>query len=289
MSLSKPVMKHPRTSKSPNPTTLQQSESLNPSFLGTEEVEKNRRIASPQVSSAVTSVNPRTKHPRGHKVNILSDTWKVMDAQDFLRLTDTVTLGDVWVQPLSVVSAKGGYGTIAFKQIVDAPHIKWRDTTCKLSLEDLTKMLYLNDCIQWDIQNVERLSFDDWLKEKSSICVKAKGMDEGSDRGKLCNFILTEDREFTFYPVCLHQCCGIFFRKITYHSYKNMDEIKLENPSMIKCKGAKGTFEYIIEARIFPLPNLWFDKAAPTSASMIDCNPPDDDGDTLNLPESQIP
>lgn len=231
------------------------------------------------------------KHPKGHKVRKLEEVWKVMDSQDFLHLTDTLTLGDVWVQPTGVESSRGNYATISFKQIVAAPHIKFRDASCKMSLDDLTKMLYLNDCIQWDIQNVEHLSFEDWLNDKTSVCVKAKGVEKGTDRSALCHFIITEDRGFSFYPAFLHGSCGIFFRKICYHSYGNEDvenksietDVKLENPSMIKCKGAKGTFEYIIEARIFPLPLAWFDQAKPADTSMVDRS----EADTLSLPESQ--
>ena len=166
--------------------------------------------------------------------------------------------------------------------MVAGPHIKFRDASCKMSLDDLTKMLYLNDCIQWDLQNLEHLSFEDWMKEKSSICVKAKGMEEGSDRAKLCHFIITEDREFSFYPSFLQSCNGIFFRKICYHSYKNgEDTLKINNPSMMKCKGTKGTFEYIIEARVFPLPEEWFTYANPCATSAVDRSMPSE------VPESQ--
>lgn len=286
MSLSKPVMKQARTMK-PASSTLQRCESVDLSNNITE-VERNRRMASRPVSSplptSTTDSEQGMRHPKGHKVRDLSEVWKTMDAQDFLRLSDTLTLGDVWVQPTGVVSSKGAFATVSFKQIIAGPHIKFRDATCKMSLDDLTKMLYLNDCIQWDLQNMEHLSFDEWLNEKSSICVKAKGMDEGSDRAKLCHFIITEDREFGFYPTYLNGRSGIFFRKICYHSYRNTkdeEETKFSNPSMMKCKGTKGTFEYIIEARIFPLPLEWFDAADPAATSMVDRSEPD-------MPETQV-
>lgn len=255
-------MKQPKTMMNPNPTTLRRCESEDLNSADTVE-ERDHRIITRPISSPIPpteKTNQMTRHPKGHKVRELNEVWKAMDSQDFLHLSDTLTLGDVWVQPTGIISSKGAFATVSFKQIVAGPHIKSRETSCKISLDDLMKMLYLNDCIQWDLQNMEHLTFDDWMKEKSSICVKAKGMDEGSDRGKLCNFIITEDREFTFYPVCLHNRSGIFFRKICYHSYKTetKDEAKIENPSMMKCKGTKGTFEYIIEARIFPLPLSFF-------------------------------
>ena len=275
MSLSKPVLKQPRTAANPNPSTLRRCETdLSPFAMGEEE--KNRHMASlrtssPALPSAIAATDRMMKHPRGHKVRELAEVWKIMDSQDFLHLTDSLALGDVWVQPTGVVSAKGGYATVSFLQIVDAPHIKYRNAVSKMSLDDLTKMLYLNDCLQWDAQNLERISFDDWLKDKSSVCVKAKGMEVGSDRAQLCNFIITEDREFSFCSPMMHNRFGVFFRKICYHSYKTSkddESFKLDNPSMMKCKGVKGSFEYIIEARFFPLPLSWFDEISTGSSTV---------------------
>lgn len=293
MSLSKPVMKQPRMPK-PNPATLQRTETESDLSLSSTTVEeKNRRIAVTRPASSpihtpslMTSQDQSVKHPKGHKVRALDEVWKIMDSQDFLHLTDTLALADVWVQPREVVSSKGAFATVSFTEMVAGPHIKFRTASCKISLDDLAKMLYLNDCLQSDVQGAPRYTYEDWLKEKSSICVKAKGMEEGSDRAKLCNFIITEDRTFTFYPSYLHGLCGIFFRKICYHSYSNKtEESKIENPSMLKCKGTKGSFEYIIEARIFPLPYAWFDAADPSATSMVDrCRP-----DSTDVPESQVP
>ena len=233
---------------------------------------RNRRIPSRPTSSMGSSAGEKTnqtpRHPKGHKVRELSEVWESMDSQDFLHLSDTLTLMDVWVQPSSVEEAKGAFANVTFKEMVAGPHIKHRFATCKMSLDDLTKMLYLNDCIQWDMQNLGHMEYDDWLNEKTAACVKVKGMEVGSNRAKLCNFILTEDRTFTFYPPCLHLRFGIFFRKTCYHSYKAVGETtKMVNPSMIKCCATKGSFEYILEARIFPLPDEWFDVSNSAAAA----------------------
>ena len=239
-----------------------------------EEGEKGRRIASPQTSSEQTM-----KHPKGHKVRELNEIWRTMDSQDFLHLTDTLTLSDVWVQPVSVEPAKGSFATIEFIEMVVAPHIKTRRAKCKMSLDDVTKMLHLCDCIYADLHGVDRVSFEDWLNKKTALCVEKRGIDEGSNRANLCNYIITADRAFSFYPTP-HRNLGVFFRKICYHSYKNgkeTEEVKIENPSMIKCKATKGNFEYIIEARIFPLPDSWFDTVVPGANSMVDRCLPDED------------
>ena len=49
---------------------------------------------------------------------------------------------------------------------------------------------------------------------------------------------------------------------------------------MIKCYATKGQFEYMIEARIIPVPPEWFELANPAALSMVDKS-------TLDLPESQ--
>lgn len=287
MSVLKPVMKQARTPRNPGPSTLVRCPSVDMSQMGemSQEEERSRLIGSLRTSStAVPTTQTLEKHPKSHKVRELAEIWKTMDSQDFLHLTDTLTLGDVWVQPVAVAPAKGAYAMVTFKQMVLAPHIKFRTADCKMSLDDVMKMLYLNDCLQFDMRNIERLSYDDWVKEKSSLCVKAKGMEEGSNRAKLCNFIITEDREFTFYPSYLHGRFGIFFRKTYYHSYKCGDDmVKMVNPSMIKCQSVKGNFEYILEARIIPLPDEWFDLATPAATSKVDrCDP-----DPIEMPPSQ--
>lgn len=204
----------------------------------------------------------RPLHPKGHKVRNLSDVWGGMDDHNFLYVTDTLLLCDVWVQPVSVdTTGNAAYANVTFKEIVCAPHIKSRLATTKMAVDDLMKMLYLNDTLQWSMQGVDKLTYEEWINEKSASCVKVKGLEEGSNRAKLCNFIITEDREFSFYPSFLKGVFGMFFRKTCYHSYKldsdDTTTTKFENPSMLKCSSTRGKFEYIIEARLIPLPDNW--------------------------------
>ena len=105
-------------------------------------------------------------HPKGHKSRDLSDVWKTMDNQKFLRTTDTITLGDVWVQPISVEIGKGSYTTVKLLEIVTGVHIKTREAETMMAVDDLLKMLYLGDCLQADFQGLVRVEYDDWLSEK---------------------------------------------------------------------------------------------------------------------------
>ena len=224
--------------------------------------ERDHPTTSLPSDQQVTARDQMVRHPKGHKVADLGTIWKAMDSQQYLRVTDTLALSDVWVQPRSVQpGVSGSTVTVVMRQMVDAPHIKERTCTTKMSVEDLLKMLYLADSLQWTIQGPAKYSYDEWLAEKTAAFIKKGGVDKSSDRPGLCNFILTEDREFSFYPQKLHNV-GVFVRKICYHSYKDegkeKGEDKIVNPSMLKCSSARGTFDYMFEARLFPLPPEWW-------------------------------
>lgn len=202
----------------------------------------------------------KESHPKGHKVRELSEVWQAMDAAGYLRVTDTTMLMDVWSQPKSVEPISNLSANVVFYQIVAAPHFKVREVTCKMSVDDLMKMLYLNDCLQADIQGNTRLGFDEWIAEMTAAFIKKHGVDDSTNRAKVAQFVIGENPDFTFYPTHLHNC-GIFFRKVCYHSYKSkegeMRTSKIINPSMMKCCAVRGKFEYMLEARFFPLPAEW--------------------------------
>ena len=222
MSVSKPAMK--RMNISATPATLTQSTlTRSPSIPLESAGEKGRLIASPltqQVEVETETTQKKMSHPKGHKVRELKEVWENMDKQNYLHLTDTLTLGDVWIQPLQAIpEERGSFVTVGMSQILDAPHIKSRNASCKMSTDDLLKMLYLNDRLQADMAGRDSFTFDDWLNAKAATAVKTKGIETGSDHRQLCNFILSEDKEFSFYPACLKGNFAIFFRKICYHSY----------------------------------------------------------------------
>jgi len=208
-------------------------------------------------------VSTALSHPKGHRAKTLAEVWKSMDSQDFLRISDTLTLMDVWSQPKHVTPIKNAYAEVTWLQMVDAPHIKFREKVSKISNDELLRMLYLADSIVRNI-DTDCVCFDSWLAEKTAAFVKKNGVADAQNRALLCNFILSEDPEFSLYPPKLGNI-GIFFRKSTYHSYKQIcdgDEsevpAKIINPCMMKCRSTKSAFEYIVEARLIPLPDDWF-------------------------------
>ena len=221
--------------------------------------EKDRPTSSHPLAQVETMKDQAPKHPKGHKTTDLSTIWKMMDKQEYLRITETYAVNDVWCQPKSIAAALSANSvSVLMRQIVDAPHIKSRTCATKMSVDDLLRMMYLNESVQWAIQGPAKYSYDEWLADKSAAYIKKYGVDRTSDRVGLCAFVLTEDREFSFYPPSLRNV-GVFLRKICYHSYKEEgDKDKIGNPSMMKCASARGTFDYIFEARMFPLPDEWW-------------------------------
>lgn len=259
MSVLRPVAKQARTTPMSAAT---RTESV--ADLGyVEEKDHRTTLALDSTVEEKARMERTPPHPRGHKSRRLTDVWAMMDNQPFLHLTDSLTLGDIWVYPTGIEEpGNSAYVSCTFREIILAPHIKQRNATTKIPVEDLLRILHLIDCIQCDIQQESRISYDDWLKEKSALCVKAKGMEFGKKPANLASFILSEDKTFRIFPDIFNGTCGIFIRKIAYHSYKGADknEDKIENPCMIKSCSAKGKFEYIYEARIIPLPVEWFHK-----------------------------
>lgn len=194
------------------------------------------------------------RHPKGHRVQNLSEVWQTMDSQQFLRCTDSYSLEDVWVQPISVEPTSSPYATVRMFQMVLGPHIKTRIVCSKMAISDLLKMLYLNQRVQLHMLGYDSKDFNQWLAEKTGEFIKAHGVAEANNGAMLCNYILGEDEEYTFYPSFLKYTTAVF-RKISYHSYKNGEEgEKVVNPAMMKCTAVRGKFEYIWEVKFIPLP-----------------------------------
>lgn len=255
------VLKRATPMKTPNPLTRSESVPLGSPNAGVAAKSPRTDFRSGilgRTTSAETT-QTRTRHPKGHRVKQLAEIWETMDSSEFLHLTDTYALNDVWVQPIEVVQSKGNYVTVSVQELVLAPYIKWRTAQVRMSVFDLFQMLYLAEVLSKEMDSRDtgytRPTMDAWLREKASICVKERGIEEGKDWGKLATFLLSSDKSgCTFAPTVLPSCFSFYFRKIYYHSYKaSSDEPKVANPCMIKCRAVKGSFDYIIEARLIML------------------------------------
>jgi len=226
------------------------------------------KVETPALPSADLTANQMDmktpRHPKGHKVRPLDQVWQLMDKQDFQRLTDSVSLSDVWFQPISVEETKALFADVKFSEIIFGFHIKRRVTKHKVNLNDLLLLLYLNDKTQWIMRRIDVMDYDSWVSEKTAEFIKRHGVTDSSNKSKLCNYIITEDKEFTFYPSGWISHVSFFFRKICQHSYPDKTStVKFENPSVVKCKSYRGSFDYLYEIRMILLPDSWYDSTIP--------------------------
>ena len=236
-----------------------------PALQSCTEEESDRLIAARLQSPLILSSEENQKnqnpppHPKGHKVQPLTKVWSTMDGQTFLHLTDTVLLGDVWVQPTLVDETSGSYTNVTFLQVVFGYHIKRRNATCKMAVEDVLRMLFCCDRLLYGIKKIPKpFCYDEWLAHKTAAFVKAKGVANQSNRSMLANYIILDDPEFDFYPECV-KGFGLFCRKICIHSYKTEGKVKnkLANPAILKCRATRGKFEFGLEVALKQLPPNW--------------------------------
>lgn len=221
--------------------------------------------------------NPRPPaHPKGHKVRDRSRVYAMMDAKTFLNLTDTPSLEDVWVQPVSAEALSPTYVMVRFKQIIAGVHMHMRVTNCKLLNDDLLRMLYLNEMLENDLYNMARVPMEEWLVDKITDMMKMHGASaDASNHSALAVYILSEMKT-KFYPLSGNQRVGVFFRKSCCHSYKRPEtdkSPKVENPNLLKVRApanAKKQFEFVIEARLFAVPPEWRDSEQEPIDSQVD-------------------
>ena len=233
------------------------------------------RTATPTLSQGegetmTVTVKKLPEHPTGHKVRDLEDVWIAFGNEDsFLKMTESGTLTDVWIQLRSVRRTTTQYTVVDVLVIVFGSRIYFHEAKTRMAVNDIVNILYKNDCLQYRLRGVPEPTLENWLADKTSACISAHGnVDEDStNRSVICEFVLKEDKTFTFYPSFGGlQNCGVFFRKQTVHGYKNKgDSIETEaegmtNHSLIRCGAPRGKFEYEIQAALLPLPDEWFDK-----------------------------
>jgi len=264
MLLSKPPRKQARQNAQEQ---VQRTESVDMEKEHGVAIQEANDLPSTTPSDTMTEMEKKKQkapsHPLGHKVHALQEVWDLMDQKDFLRLTDTPALFDVWVQPLQVLDPKGApYVTVLFNEVVAGPEMKIRQANTKIAADELLLILYLCDKLRLICEGKPFPEYGAWKNAKTSAFVAVHGVEDSAKGGLIADFILTEDETFNF--VLANSMMGLFVRKTCYHAYSEEggEEVlsHVINPSMMKCKAKKGTFEYVYEARYLPMPNEWVNK-----------------------------
>ena len=207
------------------------------------------------------------EHPKGHRSRLLDDVWEAMDKKDYLRVTDTLALSDVWVRPKSVSTVPAPRPKnaktpprpsqfvveVLFDMIVCGLHWKKREVSYRIDVTDLLKMFYIAAQTEASVRpHGKHEDFEEWFGRMMKEYIVATTPDNATNRVGLCQYLLEKD-VVTFFPCGVDAALSVFFRKSCCHTYKaekQEGEVKLNNPGLVKCS-TRGAFEYVIESRIF--------------------------------------
>ena len=219
------------------------------------------------MTTTATELRKLPSHPAGHRVRDLEDVWSSFgNEENFLKMCESGNLSDVWIQLRTIHKTDTYYPTVEVLCAIFGSQVYFNIMKTRMSIADIANLLYLNDCLQCYLQGVPPPTFDDWFTDKTVKYINATGDLDGSvNKSLIYNFVVQDDRDFTFYPRFLHNV-GIFFRKTTVHGYKNKGKpIETEtegmpNRSITIEHATRGKFEYEIEGRIFILPDEWWVK-----------------------------
>lgn len=209
----------------------------------------------------------RSKHPKGHSVHTIASVLEFLDKKPFLRVTDTATLNDVWVSPISCVPDPEMPGCVDLNchLILEGTKIAAMLKTFTIYGTDLLKLLYLASCFECDFDGKVRLDFDMWLNEVMYQYGKEKGY-ESSRSHEYVALYLINNHKINFHPIPANPSITTFFRLSRMRSYpvpedkKDFEITKHVNPWIIKCPavpGKKRKFEYMIEGKLIWAPGLY--------------------------------
>ena len=203
-------------------------------------------------------------HPKGHRVFSIEEVREIADGKaPFMRATDTTMLSDIWLLPYHVDLPYPGntWVNVSFREIIAGAHIKMRDVAYKVSVDDVLSMCWKANAMEAMYNGSPALEFDNWLTEMIYLFSKEHGSEDSTDRGKLCEFLINEDK-VSFQPLEKNKSFTLFFRKINIHSYpikastEGADD-KFVNLNQVKCCATRGKYEYALDTRLFLVPGLF--------------------------------
>lgn len=207
----------------------------------------------------ITPSSHAPNHPKGHKTHSMDELVQAMMKQPFMRCTDTLNLYNVWFQPLRITECGRTALTLEIRTVVWGQNIHEFIQTTKFDCDDMIRILYLGSMIDNDLSEIMREPSSVWLASKIEEWKKNVPNADEENKAELCQWILANS--YTSYPLTCHRA-AIFFRKTCCHTYHegSMPCRKFPNPNIYKAKAKKGSFEYVIEGRIFILPAAWWRK-----------------------------
>lgn len=209
--------------------------------------------------ASATAASRAPPHPKGHRVRSLIELRDAIDKSEYIKFCDALPMKDVWYQPKDVEVSTGQWVSCTFTELVFAANLKVREITTKAPVEDILRMCYLADMIRCEAVGHPAPSYGGWFALKAADYIKAsEDPAGGQNQSTVCKYVLRNDPNFTF-ALANAVNLNVFFRKVGYYSYSTgvKGEVKTKNPNMMKAKTTKGKTDYVIESRIFLIPNEW--------------------------------
>lgn len=226
--------------------------------LISQQAAKGLLTAGSQPTDEKTTLSKKARHPKGHKVRDLGEVWDQMSMKkgdvvpidpQYLRVTDTLDLGDVWIAITDAKKETDYLLTIDAIQMVTGHHVYQRNMKMKMSNDDFLGFCYLKRRFADVLAGEDPMDYEEWKQKMGEEYQKESG-DESLKSGDVCEFLMKK------YPFIVDNI-GFLCRKICCHSYSNSgveSKDKVHNPTLLKLNvGTRGKFEFELEVRVFPL------------------------------------
>ncbi len=257
-----PSSKHPRSTQEGSEVKTQRTstsmDSLDhPHPIKTPEVKEKMEDGE---AGSTTARAPRDPH--GHKLVKIGEALDAAHKTKYLPLGDGQNTCNVYLQPMAIKECGKNWCEVEMVELINGTTTVRSTRVYSVDCEDLLKMCYLHAMANYDLQNVPRLHYEQWvLSVLQEYCASFGGADY-TDRGSIARYYL----ESNLYSFAIGQRnehgepsrLEMFFQKRCIRDLsKETDErakLPSENMNIVTGKSIKAKFEYQIEGYIMCVP-----------------------------------
>lgn len=198
----------------------------------------------------------------GRKEKNLSEIIASVTDSTYLRQTDTLNLADVWFLPIAVSrTSSKSILNVQFAIIISGVSLVIRDHFFKILSDDLLKMIYLVRRMRaYASGDASPISYETWHdKEFGSFLKNADIVRGDSSEAAFAEYQFSVE-DFRMIPNDAKCMVRGVFRKTNQHIY--IDDVSAngveiygenENPNVIQCVSARGSYSFSIEIRMMIL------------------------------------
>lgn len=177
----------------------------------------------------------------------------------YMRMTDTLNLGDVWFKPVTVARNTSKFIlSVIYTIVICGEKLLMKQHEYKTTAEELLKMIFLAKKSRAYYFGFEfPTDYSTWfdMEKKAFLANPAAVKGDGSDAAFAEYQISNEDFKLNKGEDATQMY--ILFRKTNRHSYTVASTASYEtheNPNSEHCEGSRGSYLFTIESRIMMLP-----------------------------------